>query len=128
MTNKEILEKLETTTDSDNAKLVKELLPQWDTTEEFPREEADMLRYIKMHQWAYADFGFGMENALKKVFPKSIIRTFFDVKEFRSNYRNVLASSVITLSKIKGLPMETQDDKAYCQYIYSLSRYYGHDD
>jgi len=126
MTNKQILKKLESTEGRENAKAVKELLPQWNLKESFPDDHNSMMRYIRMHQWDYEDFGFGMEMILTRVFQRYILRSYFDMKEFRSNHRNVLTSTCIALSKMEGLLMNTQDEKAYCLYHYSLNKYYGH--
>lgn len=122
MTNNDILEAFESTICDDNANKVKELIGSWDTTEAFPIERA--IRYIKMQQWSYDRFNFGMESALKKVLPEWFMNVFFDLKEFRSNPRNELTSTCEIVSKINGYPMKTQDDKAFCQYDYSLRKYF----
>lgn len=120
--NEEILQILESTNSDENADQVKEILGLWDNSEQFPLDQAK--RYIKMHQWSYDKFNFSMESALLKVLPEWFIRVFFDIKEFRRNPRNELTSSCETMSKIQGYPMKTQDDKAFCQYDYSLRKYY----
>lgn len=121
--NKEILEILENTNGDENAGQVKEILQLWDKSEEFPVDQAK--RYIKMHEWSYNKFGFSMELALKGVVPEWFMNVFFDVKEFRSNPRNELTSTCEAMSKIQGYPMKTQDDKAFCQYDYSLRKYFN---
>lgn len=120
--NQEILEKLESTSDDENAQVVKELIGSWDKSESFPIDQAK--RYVKMQQWSYDKFSFAMELEIKKTFPQWFLKVFFDMKEFRSNSRNELTSSCETLSKINGYPMKTQDDKAFCQYDYSLRKYF----
>lgn len=120
--NQEILEKLESTSDDENARVVKELIGSWDKSESFPVDQAK--RYVKMQQWSYDKFSFAMELEIKKTFPQWFLKVFFDMKEFRSNPRNELTSSCETLSKINGYPMKTQDDKAFCQYDYSLRKYF----
>lgn len=120
--NQEILEKLESTGDDENARVVKELIGSWDKSESFPIDQAK--RYVKMQQWSYDKFSFAMELEIKKTFPQWFLKVFFDMKEFRSNPRNELTSSCETLSKINGYPMKTQDDKAFCQYDYSLRKYF----
>lgn len=120
--NQEILEKLESTSDDENARVVKELIGSWDKSESFPIDQAK--RYVKMQQWSYDKFSFAMELEIKKTFPQWFLKVFFDMKEFRSNPRNELTSSCETLSKINGYPMKTQDDKAFCQYDYSLRKYF----
>lgn len=122
MANNDILEVFESTICDDNANKVKELIGSWDTTEAFPIERA--MRYIKMQQWSYDRFNFGMESVLKKVLPEWFMNVFFDLKEFRSNPRNELTSTCEIVSKINGYPMKTQDDKAFCQYDYSLRKYF----
>lgn len=120
--NKEILEILEGCNGDENAGQVKEILQLWDKSEAFPIDQAK--RYIKMHEWSYDKFGFTMERAFDKVLPDWFLRVFFDVKEFRSNPRNELTSTCEAMSKIQGYPMKTQDDKAFCQYDYSLRKYF----
>ena len=120
MTNQEIITLLKTA--ATNAYAAKEYLPQWDKSESFPGD--DIPTAIKMHQWNYEDFNFEMERIIKNFLPDYMLDVFFDVKEFRSNKRNELTSTCEAYSKIMGYPMETQDDKAYCQYMYSFSKYY----
>lgn len=120
--NQEILQKLESTSDDENAQVVKELIGSWDKSESFPIDQAK--RYVKMQQWSYDKFSFAMELEIKKTFPQWFLKVFFDMKEFRSNPRNELTSSCEALSKINGYPMKTQDDKAFCQYDYSLRKYF----
>ena len=120
--NPEILQILESTNGDENADQVKEILQLWDKSEAFPIDQAK--RYIKMHEWSYDKFSFSMEQILKKVLPDFFLNIFFDVKEFRSNPRNELTSTCETMSKIQGYPMKTQDDKAFCQYDYSLRKYF----
>ena len=120
--NEEILQELESVSDNENAAAVKENLPLWDTSEAFPMDQAK--RYIKMHQWSYDKFGFSTELVLQKALPKWFLKVFFDMKEFKSNPRNELTSTCEALSKINGYPMTTQEDKAFCQYDYSLRKYF----
>ena len=120
--NQEILRQLESTNGDENANTVKMILELWDRSEEFPIDQAK--RYIKMHEWSYDRFNFGMEMILKKVLPDFFLNVFFDVKEFRSNPRNELTSTCEAMSKIQGYPMKTQDDKAFCQYDYSLRKFF----
>ena len=119
MTNQQIIEQLKNATD--NASAVKALLPQWDKSEVFPEEELETC--IKLHKWFYNDFDYEMELILKNYLPQWMMDVFFDMKEFRSNSRNELTSSCATVSKVYGYPMETQDDKAFCQYKYSFAKY-----
>lgn len=120
MTNQEIITLLKTA--ATNANAVKDLLPKWDKSESFPKD--DLETCIKMQQWEYKDFDYEMELIVKEYLPDFMLDVFFDMKEFRSNSRNELTSSCITMSKMYGYPMETQDDKAYCQYKYSFMKYY----
>ncbi len=120
--NDEILDVLEHTNDEENANNVKEIIGLWDKSEPFPMEQ--VRRYIKMQQWPYNKFGFSMELELKKTLPAWFLKVFFDMKEFKSNPRNELTSSCEALSKINGYPMKTQEDKAFCQYDYSLKKYF----
>jgi hypothetical protein len=120
--NEEILDTLESTNNDFNAEEVKSLIGLWDKSEPFPIDQAK--RYIKMQEWSYKQFGFTMELELKKTLPHWFLKVFFDMKEFRSNPRNELTSSCEALSKINGYPMKTQDDKAFCQYDYSLRKYF----
>lgn len=120
MTNQEIITLLKTA--ATNAYAVKDLLPKWDKSESFPKD--DLETCIKMQQWEYKDFDYEMEMIVKEYLPDFMLDVFFDMKEFRSNSRNELTSSCITMSKMYGYPMETQDDKAYCQYKYSFMKYY----
>ena len=122
MTNQEILQKLESTNDDKNAAQVKEIIGLWDKSEEFPLDNA--IRYLKLHQWKYEDFGFETEMIIRKTLPEWFLKVFFDMKEFKSNSRNELTSTCETMSKIRGYPMKTQDDKAFCQYDYSLRKYF----
>lgn len=121
--NNEILQSLEYTNGDKNADKVKEILQLWDKSEAFPMDQAK--RYIKIHEWSYDKFSFSMEKIFKEVLPDWFIRVFFDVKEFRSNSRNELTSTCEAMSKIQGYPMKTQDDKAFCQYDYSLRKYFN---
>lgn len=122
MSNEEILNKLRDTSGDDNAKAVKELLPQWNKEEPFP--VVDALAYIRMQEWTYDTFGYAMEKVITNNLPEWFLRVFFDMKEFRSNKRNELASTCVLVSKMKGYPMKTQDDKAFCLYNYALQKYY----
>lgn len=118
--NKKIIESLKI--NSGNAAAVKSDLSMWDHTDKFP--ESNLLMLIKMHQWKYEDFDYTMEKLIRNVLPEFMLKVFFELKEFRSNKRNELASTCAVLSKIKGYPMQTQDDKAFCLYEYSLEKYY----
>lgn len=120
--NTEILEILENCNGDENAAQVKEIIGLWDKSEAFPVDQAK--RYIKMHEWSSNKFGFSMEFEIAKILPKWFMNVFFDVKEFRSNPRNELTSTCEAMSKIQGYPMKTQDDKAFCQYDYSLRKYF----
>ena len=120
--NPEILEILEKCNGDENAAQVKEIIGLWDKSEAFPVDQVK--RYIKMHEWSYNKFSFSMESEIAKTLPKWFMNVFFDVKEFRSNPRNELTSTCETMSKIQGYPMKTQDDKAFCQYDYSLRKYF----
>jgi len=120
--NTEILEILEGCNGDENAAQVKEIIGLWDKTEAFPVDQAK--RYIKMQEWSYNKFGFSMEFEIAKTLPKWFLKVFFDMKEFKSNPRNELTSTCETLSKINGYPMKTQEDKAFCQYDYSLRKYF----
>ena len=120
--NPEILEILEKCNGDENAAQVKEIIGSWDKSEAFPVDQVK--RYIKMHEWSYNKFSFSMESEIAKTLPKWFMNVFFDVKEFRSNPRNELTSTCETMSKIQGYPMKTQDDKAFCQYDYSLRKYF----
>lgn len=120
--NQEILEILEKCNGDENAAQVKEIIGLWDKSEAFPVDQAK--RYIKMHEWSYDKFNFFMEFEIAKTLPKWFMNVFFDVKEFRSNPRNELTSTCEAMSKIQGYPMKTQDDKAFCQYDYSLRKYF----
>lgn len=120
--NQEILEILESCSGDENAAQVKEIIGLWDKSEPFPVSQAK--RYIKMQQWSYNKFGFSMEYEIAKTLPKWFLKVFFDMKEFKSNPRNELTSSCEALSKINGYPMTTQEDKAFCQYDYSLRKYF----
>ena len=120
--NTEILEILESCSGDENAAQVKEIIGLWDNSEAFPVDQAK--RYIKMHEWSSNKFGFSMEYEIAKTLPKWFMNVFFDVKEFRSNPRNELTSTCEAMSKIQGYPMKTQDDKAFCQYDYSLRKYF----
>lgn len=120
--NQEILEILEKCNGDENAAQVKEIIGLWDKSEAFPVDQAK--RFIKMHEWSYDKFSFFMECEIAKTLPKWFMNVFFDVKEFRSNPRNELTSTCEAMSKIQGYPMKTQDDKAFCQYDYSLRKYF----
>lgn len=120
--NTEILEILEGCNGDENAAQVKEIIGLWDKSEAFPVDQAK--RYIKMHEWSYNKFGFSTEFEIAKTLPKWFLKVFFDMKEFKSNPRNELTSTCETLSKINGYPMKTQEDKAFCQYDYSLRKYF----
>lgn len=120
--NTEILEILESCSGDENAMQVKEIIGLWDKSEAFPVDQAK--RYIKMQEWSYNKFGFSMEFEIAKTLPKWFLKVFFDMKEFKSNPRNELTSTCETLSKINGYPMKTQEDKAFCQYDYSLRKYF----
>jgi hypothetical protein len=120
--NTEILEILEGCNGDENAAQVKEIIGLWDKSENFPVDQAK--RYIKMQEWSYNKFGFSMEFEIAKTLPKWFLKVFFDMKEFKSNPRNELTSSCEALSKINGYPMTTQEDKAFCQYDYSLRKYF----
>lgn len=120
--NQEILEILENCNGDENAAQVKEIIGLWDKSEAFPIDQAK--RYIKMQEWSYNKFGFSMEFEISKTLPKWFLKVFFDMKEFKSNPRNELTSSCEALSKINGYPMKTQEDKAFCQYDYSLRKYF----
>lgn len=120
--NTEILEILEGCNGDENAAQVKEIIKLWDKSEEFPVDQAK--RYIKMHEWSYNKFGFSMEFEIAKTLPKWFLKVFFDMKEFKSNSSNELTSTCEAMSKINGYPMKTQEDKAFCQYDYSLRKYF----
>lgn len=120
--NTEILEILEGCNGDENAAQVKEIITLWDKSENFPVDQAK--RYIKMQEWSYDKFGFSMEFEIAKTLPKWFLKVFFDMKEFKSNPRNELTSTCEALSKINGYPMKTQEDKAFCQYDYSLRKYF----
>lgn len=120
--NQLILIDLSTST-TDNAEKIKKLLPKWDTSEQFP--EDTLMQYVKMQFWKYTDFDFEMELLIKEYLPKFMLDVFFEMKEFRSNKRNELSSSVEAMSKIMGYPMETQDDKAFCLYNYKFQQYFN---
>ena len=107
---------------NDNATAVKEYLPQWDKSEPFPVDT--LKQYIKMQFWEYKDFDFEMELLIKEYLPSFMLDIFFEMKEFRSNKRNELSSSVEFMAKLNGFPMETQDDKAFCLYNYMFLRYF----
>lgn len=120
--NKEILEGLKNSTGSNNAEAVRATLPMWDKSEKFPLKDA--MQYLKMQTWDFEEFGFRTELAIKAVLPEWMLRVFFDMKEFRRNVRNELTSTCEAMSKMRGYPMQSQDDKAFCQYDYSLRKYY----
>ena len=124
MTNQEILTLLKTA--ATNAYAVKDLLPKWDKSESFPSDFDTLKTCIKMNTWFYNDFDYEMELLVKKYLPDYMLDVFFDMKEFKSNNRNELTSSCRLISKTRGYPMETQDDKAFCQYDYSLRKYFEH--
>lgn len=107
---------------NNNATAVKEYLPQWDKSEQFPVDT--LKQYIKMQFWEYKDFDFEMEEIVKEYLPDFMTDVFFEMKEFRRNKRNELSSSVEFMSKLNGYPMETQDDKAFCLYNYMFLRYF----
>ena len=108
---------------NNNAEAVKRLLPKWKKDEfDFPVD--DITQYIKMQFWEYKDFDFEMELLIKEYLPDFMLDIFFEMKEFRSNKRNELSSSVEFMAKLKGYPMETQDDKAFCLYNYMFLRYF----
>lgn len=120
MTNQEIIEQLKNS--NSNASDIRELLPQWDKSEPFPVDELEVC--IKMHQWKREDFDFEMELLVKEYLPAFMLDVFFDVKEFRSNIRNEVSTTCAGFCKIQGYPMQTQDDKAFCQFKYSFMKYY----
>ena len=108
---------------NNNAEAVKCLLPKWKKDEsDFPVD--DITQYIKMQFWEYKDFDFEMELLIKEYLPDFMLDIFFEMKEFRSNKRNEISSSVEFMAKLKGYPMETQDDKAFCLYNYMFLRYF----
>lgn len=108
---------------NNNAEAVKHLLPKWKKDEsDFPVD--DITQYIKMQFWEYKDFDFEMELLIKEYLPDFMLDVFFEMKEFRSNKRNELSSSVEFMAKLKGYPMQTQDDKAFCLYNYMFLRYF----
>jgi len=120
MINADIIKELRES--ADNASAVKALLPQWNKDQSFPME--CIKECIKMQKWFKNDFDYKMEKLIREYLPEFMIQVFFDMKEFRSNSRNELTSTCEAISKIKGYPMETQDDKAFCQYEYSFEKYY----
>lgn len=120
MSNQTIIETLRSA--EYNAPVLKAELPHWDKSEAFPEEELETC--VKMHTWSYEDFDYEMELIIKEFLPDFMLDVFFDMKEFRSNSRNELTSSCIAMSKVYGYPMKTQDDKAYCQFKYSFSKYF----
>lgn len=124
MTNQEILTLLQTAACNEYA--MKEILPKWDESEPFPSDFDILKMCIKMNKWHYEDFNYEMELLIKKYLPDYMLDVFFDMKEFKSNSRNELTSSCRLMSKLRGYPMETQDDKAFCQYDYSLRKYFEH--
>ncbi len=124
MHNQEIIKRL--TEALDNAVAVKAHLQLWDESESFPSDFDTLKVCIKMNKWFYNDFDYEMELLVKKYLPDYMLDVFFDMKEFKSNSRNELTSSCRLISKTRGYPMETQDDKAFCQYDYSLRKYFEH--
>lgn len=122
MTNEQILQQLMEA--EDNAAACRELLPQWDVSQPFVLTVDNFKQYIKMHMWDYKDFNFEMECLVKKYLPAFMLDVFFDLKEFRSNPRNELTSTGRVFAKMSGFPMQTQDDKAFCQYEYSFRKYF----
>ena len=109
---------------NDNAEAVKRLLPKWNKTEE-PFPEETIMQYIKMQFWEYKDFDFEMEELIKEYLPGYMVDIFFEMKEFRRNKRNEISSSVEFMAQLKGYPMQTQDDKAFCLYNYMYLRYFN---
>lgn len=124
MTNQEIITLLKTAACNEHA--IKEILPKWDESESFPSDFDTFKVCIKMNKWFYNDFDYEMELLVKRYLPDYMLDVFFDMKEFKSNSRNELTSSCRLISKTRGYPMETQDDKAFCQYDYSLRKYFEH--
>jgi len=122
MTNQEIITLLKTAACNEYA--MKEMLPKWDKSEAFPEEE--LKSCVKMNTWSHKDFDYEMELIIKEYLPNFMLDVFFDMKEFKSNPRNELTSTCEAWSKIQGYPMTTQDDKAFCQFIYSFEKYYNH--
>lgn len=123
MTNKEILEALEKRGEiennhSYNAEQVALSLCEWDKSEAFPIDE--LQRYVRFNEWTFEDFSFENENVIKDVLPAFVLDIFFMVKNFRSNRRNELTSDEKTYAQIKGLPYNTQDEKALCVYEFGL--------
>jgi hypothetical protein len=124
MTNQEILTLLKTA--ATNTYAVKEFLPLWDKSESFPKDFDTLKLCIKMNTWLPEDFDFDMETLVKEYLPDFMLDVFFDMKEFMSNPRNELTTTCRAQSKLYGYPMDTQADKAFCQYDYSLRKYYEH--
>lgn len=107
----------------DNAEVVRRLLPKWKESESaFPDET--LMQYIKMQFWDYKDFDFDMEMIVTDYLPDFMRDVFFEMKEFRSNPRNEVSSSVEMFARLMGYPMETQNDKAFCLYNYMFRRYF----
>lgn len=121
MSNNDIIKELQYA--DNNAEAVKKYLPSWNKAEAFPKDCLETC--IKMHTWTYEDFSFKMERLITEYLPAFMLRVFFDMKEFRSNSRNELTSTCTALSKVQGYPMKTQDDKAFCQFKYSFSKYFN---
>lgn len=122
MTNQEILTLLKTA--ATNPYAVKEFLPKWDKSEPFPSDFDTLKTCIKMNTWFHNDYDFDMEMLVKEYLPNYMLDVFFDMKEFMSNSRNELTTTCRAQSRLYGYPMETQSDKAFCQYDYSLRKYF----
>lgn len=124
MTNQEIIQKL--TESPDNAVTIKAYLHLWDKSEPFPSDFDIIKRCIRMNTWFHNDYDFDMEMLVKEYLPNYMLDVFFDMKEFMSNSRNELTTTCRAQSRLYGYPMETQADKAFCQYDYSLRKYFEH--
>ena len=124
MTNQEILTLLKTA--ATNPYAVKEFLPKWDKSEPFPSDFDTLKTCIKMNTWLHNDYDFDMEMLVIEYLPNYMLDVFFDMKEFISNSRNELTTTCRAQSRLYGYPMETQADKAFCQYDYSLRKYFEH--
>lgn len=122
MSNQKILQALQNSEYSENAKTFTSQIGKWDKSETFPYK--DLKQYLKLHQWEYNDFNFENELLIQEFLPAFVLDIFFAMKEFRDNSRMELTSVQETYARIYGYPHKTQDEKAFCLYEYLFNRYY----
>lgn len=107
---------------SAHAQACRLVLPQWDTSVS-PWNFDNLSELIRMDKWTKDDFNLTNENMVRKYLPDFMVDVFFRLKDFRSNSRNELVSTVEDYAVIMGWPKDTQDEKAFCTFRYELMYY-----